>query len=99
MDVGEVEGRLLVEVRAARGNDVFTGDSAVELVLFVREGAQRMVAEGATADADLLRASTAVRRFLDEMAVERERLGLSEFHEETVLFARQRLCPGFWPFC
>ena len=99
MDADQVEQRLLGELTGARGEDRFTASSAVDLFFIIRGGATKMAAEGATSEADLTRARENLRRFLDEMEAERDRLGVSEFREETVAKAWQGLCPGLFPFC
>ena len=99
MDADQIEERLLYELRGARHDDVFTGASAVDLVLALRRGAKRMVAEDRTSEADLAIASQNLRVFLGEMDRARVRLELAEFHERTVSDAFLKLCPGFWPFC
>jgi hypothetical protein len=98
-DTGRIEERLLYEVRGLKTEDVFTGASAIDLVLLVRRAAATMVAEDRTSDADLEQATEQLRIILAEMEVIRTELGLSEFHEITVGRAVAKLCPGFWPFC
>jgi hypothetical protein len=97
MDAGQIEQQLLNEVRAARGHDLFTANSALDLVMFIRGGAETMVAESRTSEDDLTQAKQNLRRFLDEMDAARVELGYSEFREDTGGLAR-RICP-LWPFC
>jgi hypothetical protein len=99
MDLAQIEERLLFTLRDARGQEAFTGDSAIDLFLVIREGARRIAAEGATSEDHLKRAEAALLQFVNQMAVERDQLGLAQFHEITVSGARSKLCPGFWPFC
>jgi hypothetical protein len=98
MDWEDIERQLLSAFRGARGQDVFTGASAVELFQGIRDGAKRMVAEGATSQEDLTLAVENLFTFLAEMDAQRVQLNLAEFHEETVSYARLKLCP-IWPFC
>lgn len=99
MDADQIEGRLLKELRSARHDDVFSGASAVDLVLEIRDGAHTMVAEDRTSPDDLAEAIDHLHGFVDEMDKQRTQMGLTEFHEITVVQARTELCPGFWPFC
>lgn len=99
MDAEKIEERLLMELRIVKGQDVFSGDSAVDLFLQIRNAARRMADEGATTEDDMTRAVESLHVFLSAMEAERDRLGLSEFREVTVNGAIQKLCPGFWPFC
>lgn len=98
-DSGRIEERLLYEVRGLKTEDVFTGASAIDLVLLVHRAAATMDAEGRTSDADLDQAIERLRIILGEMEAVRTELGLTEFHEITVGRAVAKLCPGFWPFC
>src|SRR5215211_5059831 len=97
MDADQLELRLLNEVRNARGHEVFTANSALDLVGLIHEAARRMVAEGRTAEEDFDEARANLRRFLHEMERAKVELGYSEFREDTVGWAR-RICP-LWPFC
>lgn len=99
MDAGQIEERLLFELRARRHEDVFSGASAVDLVLGIRRAAQRMVDEGRTTQADVDEARQSLNKLLSEMDEQRVRFGLSEFQERTFSEALNNLCPGFWPFC
>lgn len=98
MDPDQIEQQLLNEVRAARGHDVFTASSALDLVMLIRDGARTMVAEDRTSEEDLKEAKENLRRFLDEMEAAKVELGYSEFREDTGGRARASLCP-LWPFC
>jgi hypothetical protein len=98
MDWEAIEQQLVSALRGARGQDVFTGSSAAELFQLIRDGAKNMAAEEATSPEDLERAVANLYTFMAEMDVERVQLNLTEFHEETVLNARMKLCP-IWPFC
>jgi hypothetical protein len=97
LDAYWIEQQLLDEVRAARGHDRFSGNSAIDLVQLIHAGAQRMVAGGRTSRDDIDEARVNVRLFLDEMEEGRLELGYSEFHEDNVERARS-LC-RFWPVC
>ena len=98
MDWEAIEQQLLSAFRGARGQEVFTGSSAVELFQLIRNGAKRMVAEGATSPDDVTKAIGNLFAFMAQMDAERVRLNFAEFHEETVSAAHFKLCP-IWPFC
>ena len=98
MDADQIERQLLNEVRAARGHDVFTGNSLLDLLMLIQSGAETMVAEGRTSEDDVNEAKANLRHFLDEMESGRVELGYSEFREDVVQWARRRLCP-LWPIC
>jgi hypothetical protein len=95
----EIETRLLYTVRGLRTEELFTGASAMDLVLDISRGVQRMVDEGRTGDNDVAEAEQSLLQLLDEMVVQRQQLGLAEFHEITFGRAKERWCPGLWPFC
>jgi hypothetical protein len=99
MEYDQIEQQLLNEIRAARGHEVFTANSLLDLLYVIEQGARRMVAEGQTSARDVARAKKNLSRFLAEMDAERARLGYAEFREETGGRARSTLCPGLWPFC
>lgn len=99
MDAGQIEERLLFELRALRHEDLFSGASAVDLVLGIRKAAQRMVDEGRTSEADVDEARSSLKGLLAEMDEQRVRFGYVEFRERTLSEAIAKLCPGFWPFC
>jgi hypothetical protein len=99
MNVDQVEERLLYELRGARTEDLFTGASAIDLVLHIREAAKTMVGEGRTSEDDFGLATQSLNTVLAEMDATRAELNLSEYHEITVGRAFAKLCPGFWPFC
>jgi hypothetical protein len=98
MDAESIELQLESEVRSARGHDRFTGNSALDLVMFIKTGAQEMVATGRTSEDDLEEAKANLHRFLDEMESGRVELGYTEYREDVVEWARSKLCP-MWPFC
>jgi hypothetical protein len=98
-DAARIEEQLLFDLRATRHEDVFSGASAVDLVLLVRRAAQTMVDQGRTGDDDMATATDNLHTLLAAMDDRRVELGLREFHERTVSDALARLCPGFWPFC
>jgi hypothetical protein len=98
MDADQIERQLLNEIRARRGQDLFTANSLLNLLAMVQEGANRMVAEGKDSEEDLREAKANLWRFLDAMEEGRDKLGYTEYREDVVSWARKRLCP-LWPIC
>jgi hypothetical protein len=98
MDAESIELQLQSEVRAKKGHDLFTGNSALDLVAFIREGARAMAAEGRTSEDDLNEAKANLHRFFEEMETGRVELEYDEYREDVVEWARSKLCP-MWPFC
>jgi len=99
VDADRIAERLLYALRDARHDDVFSGASAVDLVLRIRDGAKTMVDQERTSEDDLAEATENLLLALAEMDEARVRFGLTEFQELTVSEAFVKLCPGFWPFC
>jgi hypothetical protein len=96
----EIEEQLLYELRGIKHADLFTGASAVDLVMGIRRGAATMVEQARTSNDDLNQARHQLHVLLAEMDNAKASRGLSEFQEETVNAAFMSLCPrGFWPFC
>ena len=98
MDADQIERQLLNEIRARRGQDLFTANSLLNLLAMVQEGANRMVAEGKNSEQDLREAKANLRRFLDAMEEGRIALDYAEYREDVVDWARKKLCP-LWPIC
>lgn len=63
------------------------------------EAAQRMADTGAVDPGRIREAERNTERLVDAMAAVARELGFGEFHEPTFFGARDRLCPGLWPFC
>jgi hypothetical protein len=100
MDADRIEESLLMELRGRLHEATFTGASAVDTFMAIKNGVRMMVSEDRTSDDDLQIARDSLHRFLDQMEQERDRLGVSEFHEVTVSGALFSLCPPpCWPFC
>jgi hypothetical protein len=100
MDADRIEVILLMELRGRLHAATFTGASAVDTFMAIKKGIRLMVSEHRTGDDDLEVARQSLHRFLGQMEEQRDRHGLSEFHEETVSDALFRLCPPpCWPFC
>src|SRR6266481_151421 len=91
MDADQIEHMLLNDVRAARGHDVFTASSALDLVGLIQDGAKTMVVEGRTRENDLREAQDNLHRFLNEIEIVRIDLGYAEFREDTISMARGSL--------
>lgn len=98
MEYDQIQNRFQNELRSFWGHEDFTANSFLDLLSLIDSGARRMVAEGRTEEEDMDEAIQALHRFLDEMKAERDRLGFTDFREETVSKAGFRLCPIF-PFC
>jgi hypothetical protein len=98
MDADQIERQLLNEIRARRGQDLFTANSLLNLLAMVHEGANRMVAEGRDSEQDLREAKANLRRFLDVMEEGRLKLKYPEYREKVVTWARKKVCP-LWPIC
>ena len=100
MDEDQIEEQLLMELRGRLHAATFTGASAVDTFMAIRNAVGTMVSEQRTREKDVRIARDSLNRFLDRMEGERDRLGYSEFHEETVGGALFGLCPPpCWPFC
>jgi hypothetical protein len=100
MDADRIEENLLMELRGRLHAATFTGASAVDAFMAIKSGVRTMASEDRTSDDDLQIARDSLHRFLGQMEQERDRLGFSEFHEETVSGALYVLCPPpCWPFC
>jgi len=96
----EIERNLLITLRGRMHAATFTGASAVDTFMAIKDGVQTMVSEGRTSYDDLQLAQSSLQRFLGQMEQERDRLGYSEFHEDTVSGALFGLCPPpCWPIC
>jgi hypothetical protein len=95
----DIQRELLFVVRNWPTEILFTKDSSTDLARQIVDGVSQMVAQDRTSDDDVAMARDSVRRLLEEMELERDRLGLHVFTESTLAGALGRLCPGFFPFC
>jgi hypothetical protein len=98
VEADRIEDQLLDEF-AQRARATITAPSAVDLFRVVRNGVRRMVEEGRTGSGDVEEAIANLRQFLDEMEDARLRISPEAYHETTVQAAKDRWCPGLWPFC
>ena len=90
----------VAEERAEEHGYPFDGTAAVLLRELLHEGAEEMEREGVTEEsAEMGEALEHVREFVDEMAVAADDLGVGAFQESAFFRAKQKLCPGFFPFC
>jgi len=100
METDQIELSLLTDFRDRLHGDTFTGASAVDAFVEIKRGVRAMVEQERTGEDDLQIARDSLQRFMNQMLVERDRGGLSEFHEETVTGAMLRMCPPpSWPWC
>jgi len=100
MDADGIEQDLLIELRRTRHDDLFSGASAVDVLLSIKKAAKTMVGEGRTDEDDLELARGSLGSLLLHMETERNSRGLSEFHEITVSSALLSMCPPpKWPWC
>jgi hypothetical protein len=99
MDLIDVQQDLLRTARELPSDALFSKDSSMEFARLVAQGANRMVADGRTGESDLKLARAQLAQLIEAMNEERSARSLAYFSETTLASARNRLCPGFWPFC
>lgn len=97
MEYDQILNQFMNELRSFWGHEDFTANSFLDLLSYVDSGAKRMIAEGRTREEDMAEAIQALHLFLGKMTTEKERLGFTDFREETVSLALG-LCP-LWPIC
>lgn len=97
MEYDQIQDRFKNELRSSWGHEDFTANSFLDLLFYIDSGAKRMIEEGRAEEEDMVEAIQALHLFIDKMTAERERLGFTDFREETVSLALG-LCP-LWPFC
>jgi hypothetical protein len=92
------QARLQRRAQAAAGATPFSSESIKLLFDLIRQGVDKLEADGVLGDAArLLDAENAIDLFVTEMLRER---GLDDYMgESTFDRVKNRFCPGFFPFC
>ncbi|MBM4275501.1 MAG: hypothetical protein FJ134_13730 [Deltaproteobacteria bacterium] len=94
-----VERRLWAAAQYRAAELGFAPDCEIFVRDLVRQGADRIAAEGFLNDEDRIAVAEAnVKRFVSEMMIEARFMGLAMLHEPTFFKTLNSLCP-MWPFC